>query len=449
MTSRVSPNQPRVPVARTTGTAPTTTTPSKPVSTGGRLLANSFGGATRAAEPLSGADAVSAQAKLDAIGRLANGHTDRAEEGKILDLFRAASPKELNYLVARLDMHELLEDIDDRLIGPDNRTALVTILTKDRVKDLSLGARVSLINAFQSGGTGGLEETGIRNLFVATKGKDLTALKNGVDAGNDWHDLQQLVFHDIDDPKLRAEILTHFQKEAVPTGESKVLSDIDDTFYENLKDTRFPKKTVYPGVISFYAELDKGAAAQAGRSGDLAFVTARPNDRAGLVESLTEKTLQSHGVKDAVVLQGDLLSNLSNDAIAKKKFENFTQYKQLFPEYSFVFTGDSGQGDVIFGAKMREAAPKDVKAVFINDVVNTPQAKRDEYRRKGVFFTDTYVGAAVEAFKLGLMSKEGLQRVAQAAKEDFAKIPFTDENQKKARAGELQRDVAAAEAAIR
>ena len=447
MTSRISQNQPRVPVTRTTDAAPTT--PAKPVSTGGRLLANSFDGAARAADSLSGADAVSAQAKLDAIGRLATGHTDRKEEGKILDIFRSANPKELNYLVSRLDMHELLEDVDDRLMGPDNRTALVTMLTRDRVGDLSVGARVSLINAFQNGGTDGLEEKGIRNLFVGTKGKDLTALKNGVDAGNDYHDLQQLIFHDLDDPKLRAEILTHFQKEAVPTGESKVLSDIDDTFYENLKDTRFPKKTVYPGVISFYAELDKGPGAQPGRSGDLAFVTARPNDRAGLVESLTEKTLQSHGVKDAVVLQGDLVSNLSNDAIAKKKFENFTQYKQLFPEYSFVFTGDSGQGDVIFGAKMREAAPKDVKAVFINDVVNTPQAKRDEYRSKGVYFTDTYVGAAVQAFKLGLISKEGLQRVAQSAKEDFAKIPFTDENQKKARAGELQRDVAAAEAAIR
>lgn len=412
-------------------------------------MPSGFDGTARAADALSGNDAVSAQAKLDAISRLANGHTDRKEEGKILDIFRSANAKELNYLVTKLNMHELLEDVDDRLIGPDNRTALVTMLTKERIGDLSVGARVSLINAFQAGGTDGLEEKGIRDVFLATKGKDLTALKNGVDAGNDYHDLQQLVFHDLDDAKIRGQLLAHFQKEAVPTGESKVLSDIDDTFYENLKDTRFPKKTVYPGVISFYAELDRGPGAQPGRAGDLAFVTARPNDRAGLVESLTGKTLSSHGVKDAVVLQGDLLSNLSHDAIAKKKFENFTQYKQLFPEYSFVFTGDSGQGDVIFGAKMRAAAPDSVKAVFINDVIATPQAKRDEYRSQGIYFTDTYVGAAVEAFKLGLISKDGLKRVAQSAKDDFAKIPFTDDAQKQARAAELQRDLAAADLALR
>lgn len=447
MTSRIGSNPRPAPVR-----APERAAPTAPAgrTAGGRLLPSSFGNGPRAATAaLTGADAVSAQAKLDAINRLANGHTDRKEEAKILDIFRSANAKELNYLVQKLDLHELLEDVDDRLIGPDNRTALVKLLTHDRLGDLAVGSRVALINAFQNGSTDGLRERGIRDVFLGTKGKDLTALKNGVDGGSDYHDLQQLVFHDIDDSKIRAEILSHIQREAVPTGESKVLSDIDDTFYENLKDTRFPKKTVYPGVIAFYAELDKGPGAQPGRSGDLAFVTARPNDRAGLVEALTEKTLHSHGVKDAVVLSGDLLSNLSNDAIAKKKFENFTQYRQLFPEYSFVFTGDSGQGDVIFGAHMREAAPGAVKAVFINDVVNTPQAKRDEYRAKGVFFTDTYVGAAVQALSLGLISKDGLARVVQSAKDDFAKIKFDNDAQKQARLAELNRDVAAAEAALR
>lgn len=404
-------------------------------------------GTTASPERLSGADAAAAQAKLDAIARLvASRHVDRAEEGRILDILKSASPKELNYLVTKLDLHELAESMDDRLIGPDNRKAFFQLLTHDRVGDLSVPARVALVNALQRGDTDKQEERAIRDVFLATKGGDLTALKNGIDAG-DYHDLQQLVFHDIDDKGVRQSILDHFKAEAKPTGEVKVLSDIDDTFYENLKDTRFPKKTVYPGVKAFYAELDRGAGAQPGRAGDLAFVTARPGDPAGAVETLTKKMLKDKGV-DATVLTGDLPSNLSNEKIAQKKFENFQQYQQLFPEYGFAFTGDSGQGDVLFGVKMRQAMPDAVKGVFINDVVNTPAAKRAELRSQGVYLTDTYVGAATEAFHLGLIGKEGLARVVAAAKQDFGKIAFSSDAQRAARQAELDRDVAAAERAL-
>lgn len=404
-------------------------------------------GAATTPERLSGADAVAAQAKLDAISRLvASRHVDRAEEGRILDILKNASPKELNYLVTKLDLHELAESMDDRLIGPDHRKAFFALLTNERVNDLSIPARVALVNALQRGGTDKQEERAIRDVFLATKGTDLTALKNGIDAG-DYHDLQQLVFHDLDDQGVRQSILDHLKAEAKPTGEVKVLSDIDDTFYENLKDTRFPKKTVYPGVKAFYAELDRGALAQPGRSGDLAFVTARPGDRAGAVETLTKKMLKDKGV-DATVLTGDLPSNLSNEKIAQKKFENFQQYQQLFPEYGFAFAGDSGQGDVLFGLKMRQAMPDAVKGVFINDVVNTPAAKRAELRSQGVYLTDTYVGAATEAFHLGLIGKEGLARVVAAAKQDFGNIAFSSDAQRAARQVELDRDVAAAERAL-
>ena len=444
MTGRISSQGPRVVSPSRPETTPTGSTraltPAAPDS-------GFTQGAASTTDRLTGADAAAAQAKLDAITRLVkSSHVDRAEEGRILDILRGASPKELNYLVTKLDLHELAEAMDDRLIGPDNRTAFYQLLTKDRVGDLSVPARVAFINALQKGDTVHQEEVAIRDVFLATKGKDLTALKNGIDAG-DFHDLQQLVFRDIDDAAIRKAILDHVQKEAVPTGEVKVLSDIDDTFYENLKDKRFPNKTVYPGVRAFYAELDRGAGAQAGRQGDLAFVTARPNDRLGAVETLTRKMLRDKGV-EATVLSGDLPSNLSHELIAQKKFENFSQYRALYPEYGFSFLGDSGQGDVLFGLKMRQAAPDLVKGVFINDVVATPPAKRAELRAQGVYLTDTYVGAATEAFSLGLISKEGLGRIVAAAKQDFAAIPFTSNEQRAARQAELDRDVAAAERAM-
>jgi len=424
---------PSTPAAPKPAAAPASTFSTGPVRTGNspQLTGTSTG---RAAEMAA------------EIQKLMEGHTDRAEEGRILDIFRSANPQELNSLVARLDIHELTEDMDDRLFGPDNRKAFLKLLTQDRAGDLTVGSKVKFITALQVGDTDGQEERAIRDMFLSTKGKELTQLKNGIDAG-DYHDLQELVFRDIDSSSVRKSILDHIAKEAVPSGEVKVLSDIDDTFYENLKDHRFPPKTVYPGVIEFYDELDKGPGGNS-PEGDLAFVTARPNDRAGLVETLTKKMLKDKGVDNATVLEGDLLSNLSNDKIAAKKFENYSQYKQLYPEYGFVFTGDSGQGDAIFGAKMQAETPGAVKAVFINDVRDTPAAERADWAAKGVNFVDTYVGAAVKAYDMGLIGKDGLKRVADGAEADFGKINFTDTAQRDARRAELDRDLADARARL-
>jgi hypothetical protein len=122
------------------------------------------------------------------------------------------------------------------------------------------------------------------------------------------------------------------------------------------------------------------------------------------------------------------------------KLENFSRYVQLYPEYGFVFTGDSGQGDVAFGERMLATWPDAVRAVFIHDVVATPEPVRQTWRDKRIFFFDTYVGAALEAFAVGVISREGVARVALAAREDMARVPFVSEAQREARMAELERD---------
>jgi hypothetical protein len=446
MTSRISTLVPRGPVAPRAD-APTPARPTSPPTAPAADGTSFTPGVAPAPVRLSGADDVAVQAKLEAVSRLlSSSHVDRQEEGRVLEILRGATAKELDALVTRLDLHALVEAVDDRLVGPDNRAALLRLLTKDRLGDLTVASRVALVTALQRGATDGPKERAIADVLLGTRGADLTALKNGIDAG-DVRDLQQLVFRDLDDLALRRAVLAHFKAEATPTGEVKVLSDVDDTFFVNLKDPRYPKKTVYPGIVAFYRELDRGAAAQPGRRGDLTFVTARPTDPFGVVETNTKAMLEARGV-EATVLTGSLTSNLSNERIAEKKFENFEQYQQLFPEYGFTMNGDSGQGDVSFGLKMRRARPDVVKAVFINDVVNTPPARRAELRREGVFLTDTSVGAATEAFRLGLIGKAGLARVVAATREELAKVPFSDQAQRAARKAELDRDVAAAERAM-
>ncbi|REG20715.1 uncharacterized protein DUF2183 [Archangium gephyra] len=376
------------------------------------------------------------------------GHTDRSEERRILELFIGATAAELNHLLLNVDLDVLFGDVDDRVVGPDNLTALLELLCVKRAPELGLPVRAALITALQKGETPGLAERMVRALFLGLRGRELSEFKNLLDGRGNSHDLQQLLFHDVDDGSIRQDILTHIQREAAaaPSGENKVLSDIDDTFLANWKDTRYPPKTVYPGVLQFYRELDRGPGVIPGREGDLTFISARPQDPLGLIEDRTLATLREHGVSSAVMLSGAFTHLLGNSRIATMKFENFSRYLQLYPEYGFVFTGDSGQGDVAFGERMLTEHPESVRAVFIHDVVETPESVRMTWRAKRIFFFDTYIGAAVEAFEVGVIARDGVARVARAAREDLERVPFTSDSQRQSRVAELERDSRRAEA---
>jgi len=375
------------------------------------------------------------------------GHTDRGDEAAILATLSTIDDATLDAVLSRLDLARLLGDVDDRTWGPKHRTELDALLTVDRIDALGVPTRAALIAALQRGRTGSRDEAAIERLLLATRGCDLTALKNLVDAGADHHDLQQLLFSDIDDDDRRSRLLAHFAAEAVPSGEVKVLSDIDDTFYANWKDERFPAKTVYPGVLQLYEELDRGPDGD-GRPGDIAFVTARPKDRPGLVEKLTHGTLRERGIEVATVLSGSFRHLLTDESIAEEKLANFRDYAALFPEYDFVFLGDSGQGDASFGKRMIELSPERVAMVLIHDVVQTPTERRRDWNERGVVFVDSYVGAATEAYRRGLVSADGVRRVMDRARADLERIPFEDEAQRDARRTELEADCEAADAAL-
>jgi uncharacterized protein DUF2183 len=391
-------------------------------------------------------DQASADAKIATIKKLQEGHTDRSEEAKIIGLMHDAKAPELNYMISRLNMADLISDIDDRgIFGPNNRTAFLQMLTRDRLGDLSVSSRASLLDGLQRSDTDDdPEKKAVLNLFLGTHGADLTDLKNRVDAGGDFHDLQQLLDHDLGDSKIRSQILQHIQNEShgQPSAGNKVLSDIDDTFYVNWVDKSYPSKTVYPGVRQFYQELDRGPGATPDRQGDLGFLTARPWDPVGIFENQTHQMLRDHGVPEATVITGDVLHLIGNQNIADKKVENFNEYKQQYPEYGYVFMGDSGQGDVMAAQKMLATDPKALAGAFIHDVVNTPEAKREEYRKQGIVFFDSYVGAAAEAFDKGLIQREGMARIAQSAISEFNQVKFDSDAQRQARLAELQRDVA-------
>jgi hypothetical protein len=393
------------------------------------------------------------------IQELMRGHTDREEEAEIISLLADADRTTLNESLNQLELAHLFNDVDDRLIGPDNKTRLLNLLSKERLNDLEVPARAAIVDGLQRGPTtlsdeehhvdgapqpqaGGIEEQSVTNIFLGTRATSLTALKNAVNAGADEYDMHHLLTSDVDDTGLVGQMFEHFKTEgSQPTGSVKPLSDIDDTFYSSLKDERFPGHTVYPGVLAFYDELDRGAAAQADPPGDLTFLTARPDEATGIVKDRTHATLRENGVKEASILLGSLTGLINHEAMARKKMENFEHYGRIYPEYDFTWVGDSGQGDALLGEMMLSKYPERVKGVFIHDVVNLSPEQRDEMKAKGVRVFDTYVGAAVEAHELGLISDDGLARVSSAAQNGFDAIEWDTTEQREKAFGLLQRDL--------
>ncbi|GAB3622131.1 hypothetical protein GCM10027418_02130 [Mariniluteicoccus endophyticus] len=382
------------------------------------------------------------------LATLVAGRTSETEERQILELLTAASPDELNALLEPVDCDALLSSVDDRVIGPDHRAALVRLLAHDRRDALSLQVRADLIHALQTGRTDRAAEDAICALFCSVGGTHLTHLKNLLNSRQDFHDLEGLIFSDIEHESVRSTLLAHIAAEAAGASpelrEAKVLSDIDDTAFSRLKDEVFARGAMYPGVLAFWDALDDGPHDEPFDRGDLTFVTARPMDAFGLLENHSRRALRRAGVSQMSMLSGGFANLHTNSAIAEKKLENVDHYARLFPEYDLVFVGDSGQGDVMVGEEMMSRYPGIAKAVFIHDVVDTPEDERAGHAQRNVFFHDTYVGAAVAARRVGLISAAGLDRVCLETCQGFETVGFASPGAEQRARAWLDRDLSEA-----
>lgn len=116
-----------------------------------------------------------------------------------------------------------------------------------------------------------------------------------------------------------------------------------DTFVHSgygLGGPKYPSHTVLPGVLSLIRVLQA----------PVTFVTARPV----MVEQRTFRSLARHGIR-ASILCGKLSDSLlipfapsyCNARINSTKLRNIRLLLSLFPEDTFLWFGDSGQGDIL------------------------------------------------------------------------------------------------------
>lgn len=287
--------------------------------------------------------------------------------------------------------------------------------------DVVTEAKARRITALQKGFTSRSDEQEIAELIKSCSGESLTRLKLAIDSGPDHSDLVELIYHDVDSETIRADILQHIRRESPERGESppvRILSDIDDTLYSSLNDPRFLRGTMYPGLAAFHQELAMLGYEDESRIHDLILLTARPRDGLGLVERFTKKSLHLKGFQNVVILSGSVLALRSHRAMAEYKLKNFRLYQELYPEFDFIFVGDSGQGDAMLGESLLSEFPSRVRCVLIHNLdgsfVQTEKMRAFQ----------TYLGAALDLHDLGLLNMDHCHRIAEAVRTEMKSAGF-------------------------
>ncbi|WP_306233396.1 phosphatase domain-containing protein [Agrococcus beijingensis] len=338
---------------------------------------------------------------------------------------RATPEGSLDAVLQQIDLERTVKAIAGNaltgLFRDDERRELVTLLCIDRADELSPRTRADVVHALRRLPPNPVLSEGIRSLLVSLTGEPFRDMKYLLNASGDRHDLEHVVYERLTDDD-REVVLAHIAAEAeqTPQHDLRILCDIDDTVRAMLHETRFPRGSIYPGVVELLVELDQGHAAQPSRPGDLTFVTARPEGPRGLIEQYTRDGLADLGLPPHSVLGGSFLNLFTKRSIKERKLQNFVRERALFPECRFIFIGDSGQADPQVGAEMLRIGGAHGVAVLIHEVVAVTGEVRAALEADGIRFFEGYDEAARIAHRLELIDAAARDRVLMAVNDASA-----------------------------
>lgn len=343
------------------------------------------------------------------ISALLERRTGRAEEGRILDQLRPLSAEQFGAVLSQLNLQRLLSALDWRVWGANTRAEFLSILER-HVGTLDLEQKVLLANLLADGPTGYREEKVLRALFMSCRGADLTELKLRIDMSDNGHDLLDLLTGDIDSPELRFDILKHFKEAAEYPKDPKdrvlrVVSDIDDTITSSLHDQRFARGTVYLGVLELYAALSPLSPI---------FLTARPELFSSLVERFTHRQLRRYGLERPTVLSGSLKGLMGHRRMAEQKARTLASYIEMYPEFRFVFFGDSGQGDMVLSESLLSTPDSVIERALIHKLSDLHAGAKTKNER--IHLYSDYGQAATLLHGLGYLDDQRLQTVVTATR---------------------------------
>ncbi len=310
-------------------------------------------------------------------------------------------------------------------------------------------------------------ELRLERLLLSVDPPALARFRFALEYDGDYKDLEEYLFHDIDDAEVRARVLDHWARSAPPAG-VKSLSDADDTLFASLVDRRYPPKHPYPGVCAFHAALAREPFTPPATP--ITLLSARPELVGGVLEEMSQRDVWERfsGRLLPSVLTGELVSstlgtletlwrahlpewgappNGQEERIGLAKFNNAQRFGQVYPDYRLVFSGDSGQADALTASLLLEPRldPRlatRVVTTFIHDLDadgecpqggRSPTFQRERARwpvdehgpsGRGIIAHRNYIHAARLAYQHseglgGLVDAVGLARVCAEALEEL------------------------------
>ena len=352
----------------------------------------------------------------------------------------------------------------------------------DGFKKLSPQASLSSLSSILQSVTTSQTEEKMVCLFLSVPKEELSRFKFELEYDGDSKDLVEYVLHDIDSAERQKVILDHF-KTSPDERRIKVLTDVDDTFFANFVDNgrRYADGTIYPGVIEFYQALQQEPFDTGGVP--ITALSARPDLKVGFSEAatlrklrtLSENRLKPSGQSGKLVNStlGSIESLVrarnkpyldrlmarspfdpQEDGIGETKFVNAMFFAAMFPEYKYVFVGDSGQADALTAQLLTQGElPEGTKrpiATFIHDLRRKPidrEVASDSFGRvipaetagdpaakgRGIITFRNHIQAAARAYDHrteldNLIDANELVTITQAALDQFraraGKAPF-------------------------
>jgi hypothetical protein len=147
------------------------------------------------------------------------------------------------------------------------------------------------------------------------------------------------------------------------------------------------------------------------------FLTARPELVSGFLERLTHKQLRRYGLDKPTVLSGSLPGLMGHRRMAEQKARTLISYSEMYPEFRFVFFGDSGQGDMPFAESLLQTAEplnngsaSPIERAFIHKLSDTHAGAKTANPRIHLF--SDYAEAAEQLHCLGYLQAEHLDKIA-------------------------------------
>ena len=253
---------------------------------------------------------------------------------------------------------------------------------------------------------------------------------------------------------------------------TQVVSDVDDTLKSsggvNVAgvtlggiDVQYDRGDFYPGVAEFMLEISRYGLSEENKYSPpkVAILTARAEEFKAALEIKQDSKLavamREAGERQGIsgwgvgpVLYGSVAEWIVQFRKGLRKFTNFERLLRQDPTgmlIQYIYVGDVGELDQEAGETMLREYPEVVKAVFLHVVSDqiepspTIPPPKMINGRPLVFFK-TYVGAAVDAVRLGFMDLNGLETVIEAATKKLVDVPRSSDKWQ-----DLERDISRAD----